>query len=323
MTMRHLLDTQALDAEAITNVLDTAEAFGDLAARPIKKVPTLRGRTVCNLFFEDSTRTRVSFEIAAKRLSADVLNFSAKGSSVSKGESLKDTALTLQAMGVDAIVIRHNSSGAARQLTRWVDAKVLNAGDGRHQHPTQALLDLFTIRQHFGRLDGLHVAVVGDVLHSRVARSVIQGLRTMSAGVTLVGPPTLLPMSADEWDVAVSHELDPVLGKADVVYLLRVQRERMREQFIPSIREYARLWGIDRRRLGELASHAVIMHPGPMNRGVELTADVADAPNALIAQQVANGVAVRMSCLYLMLGGEHPARPSSDVGSAAGATGST
>jgi aspartate carbamoyltransferase catalytic subunit len=308
MTLRHLLDMQSLDAEAITTVLDTADAFSDLAARPIKKVPTLRGRTVCNLFFEDSTRTRVSFEVAAKRLSADVLNFSAKGSSVSKGESLKDTALTLQAMGVDAIVIRHHASGAARQLTGWVDAKVLNAGDGRHQHPTQALLDLYTIRAHFGRLDGLHVAIVGDVLHSRVARSLVQGLRTMSAGVTLVGPPTLLPMWSDQWDVELSHDLDPVLGKADVVYLLRVQRERMQEQFIPSIREYARLWGIDRRRLGELADHAVVMHPGPMNRGVELTADVADAPNALIAQQVTNGVAVRMSCLYLMLGGEQPAQ---------------
>jgi aspartate carbamoyltransferase catalytic subunit len=307
MKLRHLLDMQSLDADAIMTVLDTAEAFSDLAARPIKKVPTLRGRTVCNLFFEDSTRTRVSFEIAAKRLSADVLNFSAKGSSVSKGESLKDTALTLQAIGVDAIVIRHHASGAARQLTNWVDAKVLNAGDGRHQHPTQALLDLYTIRAHFGRLNGLHVAIVGDVLHSRVARSLVQGLRTMSAGVTLVGPPTLLPMTSDGWDVELSHDLDPVLGKADVVYLLRVQRERMREQFIPSIREYARLWGVDRRRLGELADHAVVMHPGPMNRGIELTADVADAPNALIAQQVTNGVAVRMSCLYLMLGGEHPA----------------
>jgi aspartate carbamoyltransferase catalytic subunit len=304
--IRHLLDMQALDAETITTVLDTAGAFAELAERPIKKVPTLRGRTVCNLFFEDSTRTRVSFEIAAKRLSADVLNFSVKGSSVSKGESLKDTALTLQAIGVDAIVVRHHASGAARQLTRWVDAKVLNAGDGRHQHPTQALLDLYTIRQHYGRLEGLHVAVVGDVLHSRVARSLVQGLRTMSAGVTLVGPPTLLPVSADTWDVDVSHDLDPVLGKVDVVYLLRVQRERMREQFIPSIREYARLWGVDRRRLGEMADHAVVMHPGPMNRGIELTADVADAPNALIAQQVTNGVAVRMSCLYLMLGGEQP-----------------
>lgn len=302
----HLLDMAALDAATITRVLDTARAFGDLAERPIKKVPTLRGRTVCNLFYEDSTRTRVSFEIAAKRLSADVLNFSAKGSSVSKGESLKDTALTLQAMGVDAIVIRHHASGAPLQLTRWVDAKVLNAGDGRHQHPTQALLDLFTLREHFGHLDGLHVAVVGDVVHSRVARSVVQGLRTMSASVTLVGPPTLLPPSASRWDVDVSHDLDPVLDKADVVYLLRVQHERMVQQYVPSIREYARIWGMDQRRLERLAAHAVVMHPGPMNRGVELTAAVADAPNALITQQVANGVAVRMSCLYLMLGGDHP-----------------
>lgn len=306
--LTHLLDMQALDADTVTVILDTARAFEELAARPIKKVPTLRGRTVCNLFYEDSTRTRVSFEIAAKRLSADVLNFSAKGSSVSKGESLKDTALTLQAMGVDAIVMRHHASGAPWQLLRWVDARVLNAGDGRHQHPTQALLDLFTIRERFGRLDGLHVAVVGDVLHSRVARSLVQGLRTMGAGVTLVGPPTLLPPAADGWDVDVSHDIDPILGKADVVYLLRVQRERMREQFIPSLREYARLWGMDRRRLGQLPDHAVVMHPGPMNRGVELTADVADAPNALIAQQVANGVAVRMSCLYLMLGGDHQPR---------------
>jgi aspartate carbamoyltransferase catalytic subunit len=304
--LSHLLSMDDLDAPLITEILDTAGAFQALAERPIKKVPTLRGRTVCNLFFEDSTRTRVSFEIAAKRLSADVLNFSAKGSSLSKGESVKDTALTLQAMGVDAVVVRHHASGAAQQLTQWVDARVLNAGDGRHQHPTQALLDLFTMREHFGDLAGLHVAIVGDVLHSRVARSLVQGLRMMGVGVTLVGPPTLLPLAAATWDVEVSHELDPVLGKADVVYLLRVQRERMHEQFIPSIREYANLWGMDRRRLGQLADHAVIMHPGPMNRGVELTADVADAHNSLITRQVANGVAVRMSCLYLMLGGDHP-----------------
>ena len=308
--LTHLLDMASLDADTITAVLETARAFEQLAARPIKKVPTLRGRTVCNLFYEDSTRTRVSFEIAAKRLSADVLNFAAKGSSVSKGESLKDTALTLQAMGVDAIVIRHHASGAPWQLTRWVDAHVLNAGDGRHQHPTQALLDLFTIRERFGRLDGLHVAVVGDILHSRVARSLVQGLRTMGAGVTLIGPPTLLPMAPEDWGVDVAHDPDPVLGKADVVYLLRVQHERMQEQFIPSVREYARLWGVDRRRLGQLADQAVIMHPGPMNRGIELTADVADAPNSLITQQVANGVAVRMSCLYLMLGGDHPTQGS-------------
>src|SRR3712207_4729034 len=227
----HLLSMEDLTADEITEILDTAEALKDIALRPIKKVPTLRGRTVCNLFFEDSTRTRISFEIAAKRLSADVINFSAKGSSVSKGEGLKDTALTLQAMGVDAIVVRHSASGAPQQLTQWVDAKVLNAGDGWHQHPTQGLLDLFTIREKFGRLDGLRAAVVGDIFHSRVARSVVQGLITMGAEVTIVGPPTLLPPRVDTWGAAVSHDIDDVLPKTDVLYLLRVQRERMSQQF--------------------------------------------------------------------------------------------
>lgn len=300
----HLLAMSDLDADQITTILDTAEGFAEIALRPIKKVPTLRGRTVCNLFYEDSTRTRISFELAAKRLSADVINFSAKGSSVSKGESLKDTALTLQAMGVDAIVIRHGASGAPQQLTRWVDAKVLNAGDGAHQHPTQALLDLFTIRRHLGRLEGLRAAVVGDVVHSRVARSVVQGLVTMGAEVTLVGPPTLLPIDLRGWNVAVSHDVDAVLDKTEVLYLLRVQRERMQQQYFPSTREYARLWGIDRDRLARLPEGAIVMHPGPMNRGVELSADAADAPNAVITEQVTNGIAVRMSCLYLMLGGE-------------------
>ncbi|MFO8076591.1 MAG: aspartate carbamoyltransferase catalytic subunit [Egibacteraceae bacterium] len=302
-----LLDMADLDAEAITTVLDTAEGFKDVALRPIKKVPTLRGRTVCNLFFEDSTRTRISFEIAEKRLSADVINFSAKGSSVAKGESFKDTALTLQAMGVDAIVIRHAASGAAQQLTRWVDARVLNAGDGTHQHPTQALLDLYTIRERFGRVAGLEVAVVGDVVHSRVARSVCQGLVTMGARVTVVGPPTLLPPALETWGVRVSHDLDAVLPDLDVCYLLRVQRERMHAQFFPSSREYARIWGLDADRLAALPDHAAILHPGPMNRGVEVTADVADAPNALITEQVSNGIAVRMSVLYLLLGGEEGA----------------
>jgi aspartate carbamoyltransferase catalytic subunit len=307
----HLLDMADLDAGTITTVLDTAETFKDIALRPIKKVPTLRGRTVCNLFYEDSTRTRISFEIAAKRLSADVINFSAKGSSVSKGESLKDTALTLQAMGVDAIVIRHAASGAPQQLTRWVEAKVLNAGDGWHQHPTQALLDLFTIRERLGRLDGLRAAVVGDVFHSRVARSVIQGLVTMGVEVTVVGPPTLLPPRietlAPALGVTISHDLDAVLGKTDVLYLLRVQRERMSQQFFPTSREYSRLWGVDRDRLAKLPDGAIVMHPGPMNRGVEITADVADAANSVITDQVTNGIAVRMSCLYLMLGGEEAA----------------
>jgi aspartate carbamoyltransferase catalytic subunit len=302
--MQHLLSMEDLSAEDITTVLDTAEGFKDIALRPIKKVPTLRGRTVCNLFLEDSTRTRLSFELAAKRLSADVLTFSAKGSSVSKGESFKDTALTLQAMGVDAIVLRHSASGAPQQLTGWVDAKVVNAGDGWHQHPTQALLDLYTIRERLGRIDGLRAAVCGDVFHSRVARSVVQGLVTMGADVTIVGPPTLLPPRVSSWGAATSHDLDAVLPKTDVLYLLRVQRERMGAQFFPSSREYARIWGVNRERLARLPEGAIVLHPGPMNRGVELTADVADAPNSVITEQVTNGIAVRMSCLYLLLGGE-------------------
>jgi aspartate carbamoyltransferase catalytic subunit len=276
-------------------------------------VPVLRGRTVCNLFYEDSTRTRISFEVAEKRLSADVINFSAKGSSVSKGESLKDTALTLQAMGVDAIVIRHQASGAPLRLTEWVDAKVLNAGDGWHQHPTQALLDLFTIRERLGRLAGLRVAVCGDLLHSRVARSLVQGLSTMGCDVVLVGPPTLMPPEVQAWPVQVSHDLDAVLEGLDVCYLLRVQNERMAEQFFPSVREYARIWGMDIDRLARMPDHAIVMHPGPMNRGVEISADVADAERAVIVDQVTNGVAVRMACLYLMLGGED----QRDEGSAA------
>ena len=300
----HLLSVEDLDADQVTAILDTAAGFKDIALRPIKKVPTLRGRTVCNLFYEDSTRTRISFELAAKRLSADVINFSAKGSSVSKGESLKDTALTLQAMGVDAIVVRHSASGAPQQLTRWVDAKVLNAGDGWHQHPTQALLDLYTIRESLGRLDGLRAAVCGDVYHSRVARSVVQAMVLMGMDVTIVGPPTLLPPKVSGWGVTVSHELDDVLPKVDVLYLLRVQRERMEQQFFPSSREYARIWGVDADRMAKLPDGAIVMHPGPMNRGVEVSADVADAPNSVITDQVTNGIAVRMSCLYLMLGGE-------------------
>jgi aspartate carbamoyltransferase catalytic subunit len=303
----HLLSMEDLSAEHITTILDTAEGLKDIALRPIKKVPVLRGRTVCNLFFEDSTRTRISFEIAAKRLSADVINFSAKGSSVSKGEGLKDTALTLQAMGVDAIVVRHSASGAPQQLTQWVDAKVLNAGDGWHQHPTQGLLDLFTIREKLGRIEGLRAAIVGDIFHSRVARSVAQGLVTMGAEVTLVGPPTLIPPGAEHWGVSVTHDLDSVIEKTDVLYLLRVQRERMGEQFFPSSREYSRVWGVDRDRLERLPKGAIVMHPGPMNRGVEISADAADGANSVITEQVTNGIAVRMSCLYLMLGGEEVA----------------
>jgi len=305
--IKHLLSINQLDRQDIVRILDTAESFREVGTRVIKKVPALRGRTVVNLFYEDSTRTRISFEIAAKRLSADVINFSTSGSSVAKGESLKDTALTLQAMGADAIVIRHASSGAPATLSRWVTASVLNAGDGTHEHPTQALLDLFTIREHFPSFEGLRVAVVGDVRHSRVARSLTLAAAKMGGQVTLVGPPTLIPPEAPAWGAEVSHDLDGVLPKADVCYMLRVQRERQRQQFFPSVREYSRLFGLSRARVGSLPENAVIMHPGPMNRGVEIASDVADLPRAVITDQVTNGIAVRMSLLYLMLGGARSA----------------
>ncbi|HEX2027379.1 MAG TPA: aspartate carbamoyltransferase catalytic subunit [Nitriliruptorales bacterium] len=311
--LQHLLSIEDLDADQVAAILDTAEELRGIAERPIKKVPTLRGRTVCNLFLEDSTRTRLSFEVAAKRLSADVINFSARGSSVSKGESFKDTALTLRAMGVDAIVVRSRSSGAPLQLTRWVDASVLNAGDGWHQHPTQALLDLFTMRRHLGRLDGLRVAIVGDVLHSRVARSEVQALRLVGAEVTLVAPPTLLPPGVETWGAEVSTHLDAVLADLDVLYLLRVQRERMNRHFFPSTREYARIWGVDAERRARLPDHAIVMHPGPMNRGVEIAPDVADGEGSVITDQVTNGIAVRMALLYLMLGGDGSAARAANV----------
>jgi aspartate carbamoyltransferase catalytic subunit len=301
--IKHLLSVTQLSPDDITRVLDTADSFREVGTRVIKKVPALRGRTVVNLFFENSTRTRISFEIAAKRLSADVINFSTGGSSVAKGESLKDTALTLEAMGADAIVIRHSSSGSPTTLTRWVEASVINAGDGTHEHPTQALLDLFTIRDHFPTFGGLRVAIVGDVLHSRVARSNAHALSRMGAEVTLVAPPTLIPRDAEAWGVQVSHDLDDVLPKLDVCYVLRVQRERQRQQFFPSVREYSRLFGLDRRRVEALPEGALVMHPGPMNRGVEIASEVADLPRAVITDQVTNGIAVRMALLYLMLGG--------------------
>jgi aspartate carbamoyltransferase catalytic subunit len=302
--IKHLLSINQLSDEDIVRILDTAESFREVGTRVIKKVPALRGRTVVNLFYENSTRTRISFELAAKRLSADVINFSSSGSSVSKGESLKDTALTLQAMGADAIVIRHSSSGAPYTLSRWVTASVLNAGDGTHEHPTQALLDLFTIREHFPSFDGLRVAIVGDVRHSRVARSLTFALGIVGAQVTLVGPPTLIPPEAPAWGAEVSHDLDGVLPKVEVCYMLRVQRERQRQQFFPSVREYSRLFGLSAARVHALPENAVIMHPGPMNRGVEIASDVADLPRAVITDQVTNGIAVRMSLLYLMLGGD-------------------
>jgi aspartate carbamoyltransferase catalytic subunit len=299
--LHNLISIEDLDADQLVGILDTADQMHEIGERPIKKVPTLRGRTVCNLFLEDSTRTRISFDIAAKRLSADVINFSGKGSSVSKGESLKDTALTLRAMGLDVVVIRSASSGAPLQLSRQLDVPVLNAGDGWHQHPTQALLDLFTMRRHFGKLDGLTVTIVGDVLHSRVARSEVQALLLAGATVRLCAPPTLLPPAAETWGVQVVTDVDDALPDTDVLYLLRVQRERMTSAYFPTIREYSRLYGIDPARLAALPDHAVVMHPGPMNRGVEISPDVADSPRALIIDQVANGIAVRMACLYLLL----------------------
>jgi aspartate carbamoyltransferase catalytic subunit len=299
----NLISIEDLDAAQVRRILDTTEQLLPIAQRERNSVPTLRGKMVCNLFLEDSTRTRISFELAAKRLSAEVLNFSAKGSSVSKGESFKDTALTLDAMGVDCVVVRSGSSGAPLQLSRYLDVPILNAGDGWHQHPTQALLDVFTMRRHLGDMAGRRVVLVGDLLHSRVARSEVQALRLLGARVTVVAPPTLLPPAIEGWDVEVARDLDDVLPSADVVYALRVQRERMHGAFFPSVREYARRWGLDGRRLRLMRDDAIVMHPGPMNRGVEITGDVADSDRAVITEQVTNGIAVRMACLYLLLAG--------------------
>ena len=304
---RHLLSAADLSRDDALLILDTATELARLADRPIKKLPTLRGRTVVNLFFEDSTRTRTSFEAAAKRLSADVINFSAKGSSVSKGESLKDTALTLEAMGADGVVIRHEASGAPHRLAGWIKGSVVNAGDGTHEHPTQALLDAFTMRRHLGGLDGRRVAIVGDVLHSRVARSNVLLLRTLGADVTVVAPPTLLPVGVDGWPCTYSYDLDAVLPKADVVMMLRVQRERMNASYFPNAREYSRRYGLDAARMAMLPDHAIVMHPGPMNRGMEIAAEVADSVRSVIVEQVTNGVSVRMAVLYLLLGGSESA----------------
>ena len=306
---RHLISAADLTRDDAVLILDTAEEMARVADRPIKKLPTLRGRTVVNLFFEDSTRTRISFEAAAKRLSADVINFSAKGSSLSKGESLKDTALTLEAMGADAVVVRHGASGAPHRLAHsgWVRSSVVNAGDGTHEHPTQALLDAFTMWRHLGSLDGRRIAIVGDVLHSRVARSNALLLRTLGVEVTLVAPPTLFPVGVESWPVETSYDLDGVLPKADAVMMLRVQRERMNASFFPTAREYSRRYGLDGRRMATLQDHTIVMHPGPMVRGMEITADVADSARSVIVEQVTNGVAVRMAVLYLLLGGSEPA----------------
>ena len=307
--MNHLLSINDIDKEFAIRILDTAIEMAKVSDGPVKKLPTLRGKTVVNLFAEDSTRTRISFEAAAKRLSADVINFTAKGSSLSKGESLKDTAQTLQALGADAVVIRHPASGAAHQLAqgKWVHGSVINAGDGTHEHPSQALLDAYTIRKHLssnsGDLAGIRVAIVGDILHSRVARSNILLLRKLGANVVLVAPPTLLPLYVQQWDVEVSYDFNAVLPTVDAVIMLRIQQERMSDLYFPSEREYSSLFGIDAERLALTKPGSIIMHPGPMNRGLEITAEVADSPQSVVVEQVSNGVAIRMAILYLFIAG--------------------
>jgi len=308
--MRHLLSISDLSKPQAVSILDTATELARVSDGAVKKLPTLRGRTIVNLFAEDSTRTRISFEAAAKRLSADVINFSAKGSSLSKGESLKDTALTLQAMGADAVVIRHSASGAPARLAHssWMNGSVINAGDGTHEHPSQALLDAFTIRKHLGKgapdLVGIRVAIVGDVLHSRVARSNVLLLTLLGAHVTLVAPPTLLPVGVESWPVTISYDLDSVIGFVDVVMMLRVQQERMSDLFFPNAREYSRYFGLNSDRLKLMSPHSIVMHPGPMNRGLEIAAEVADSARSVIVEQVANGVSVRMAILYILLTGQ-------------------
>ena len=307
--MKHLLSASDLSRDDAVRVLDTAKQLAAATAQGVGKLPPLRGRTVVNLFYEDSTRTRISFEAAAKRLSADVINFSAKGSSVSKGESLKDTALTLEAMGADAVVIRHPSSGAPHRLATagWISGGVVNAGDGTHEHPTQALLDAYTLRAHLrdgeGDLAGAKVAIVGDVLHSRVARSNAQLLQTLGAHVTLVAPPTLMPFGVETWGCEVTYDLDEALSDVDAVMMLRVQRERMNAAYFPTAHEYSNRYGLNVKRMNTMQDHAIVLHPGPMNRGMEISADVADSARSVIVEQVANGVSVRMAVLYLILGG--------------------
>ena len=307
--MKHLLSISDLSKSDAISILDTAAELARVSDGAVKKLPTLRGRTIVNLFAEDSTRTRISFEAAAKRLSADVINFSAKGSSLSKGESLKDTAMTLQAMGADAVVIRHPASGAAQRLadSEWMSGSVVNAGDGTHEHPSQALLDAFTIRKHLGMggsdLTGLSIAIVGDILHSRVARSNVLLLSLLGAKVTLVAPPTLLPVGIHNWPATVSYDFDSVIPHVDGVMMLRVQQERMSDLFFPNAREYSRYFGLNAERMSSMKSGAIVMHPGPMNRGLEISAEVADSARSVITEQVTNGVSVRMAILYVLLAG--------------------
>ncbi|CAB4370448.1 MAG: aspartate carbamoyltransferase catalytic subunit [Actinobacteria bacterium] len=308
--MKHLLSINDLSQSEAIAILDTATELARVSDAPMKKLPTLRGRTIVNLFAEDSTRTRISFEAAAKRLSADVINFSAKGSSVSKGESLKDTAQTLQAMGADAVIIRHQASGAAHRLatSKWMSGTVINAGDGTHEHPSQALLDAYTLRKHLMQgaknLQGLHVAIVGDILHSRVARSNVLLLSKLGATVSVVAPPTLLPVGVESWNAHVSYDFDELIPNVDAIMMLRVQSERMNELYFPNAREYSRYFGLNSDRVKRMKKDSIIMHPGPMNRGLEITADVADSARSVIVEQVSNGVSVRMAILYTLLTGE-------------------
>ncbi len=299
-TRKDLLGLDELSADEITHLLDTAESFREVSTRSIKKVPALRGKVVALLFFEDSTRTRMSFELAASRLSADTILFTAKGSSVAKGETTLDTVRNVEAMGVDVFVMRHGQPGAPHLVARKVSSSIVNAGDGSHEHPTQALLDIFTIRQRLGKVAGLRVAIVGDIAHSRVARSNILGLRKLGAEVVVVGPPTLVPSAITAMGCDISHSLDEVLGEVDVVNMLRIQFERFGSNLFPSLREYSKLYGMNAARLARCRKDVLIMHPGPINRGVEITSDVADGPNSCILQQVTNGLAIRMAVLYLV-----------------------
>ncbi|MEZ5323055.1 MAG: aspartate carbamoyltransferase catalytic subunit [Microthrixaceae bacterium] len=302
--MRHLLDVGDLDRVEIDRLLDLTDRFVEVGRRSIRTVPALRGRSVASMFFEDSTRTRVSFETAARRLSAEVVGFAAGASSLNKGESLRDTVQTISAMGIDAIVIRHRSPGVPHTIRRWTDAVVINAGDGAHQHPTQSLIDLYTARSHLGALDGLHVGIVGDIRHSRVARSGVDGFTRMGASVTLISPATLLPPSLHGWPVRVTSDLDGVIGDLDICYVLRIQAERMHESLIPTLREYTDRFALNAERAARMRDDALIMHAGPMIRGIEITPEVADLPNAVITQQVANGVAVRQAVLFAALGSD-------------------
>ena len=304
--MKHLRSISELGADGLSRILKLTESMAEINTRSVPKVPALRGKTVVSLFFEDSTRTRLSFETAAKRLSAETMNFSVSTSSVNKGESLRDTIETITDMGVDAFVVRHKSVGVPWQISQWTNASIVNAGDGAHQHPTQALVDCFTVREALGRQDlsGLNLTIVGDIKHSRVARSNIQAFSLLGANITLVAPPTLLPLNIEHWPVKVSNDLDAVLASTDVLYMLRLQSERMAQGLVPSLYEYSTRYGLDEKRVGALQTSAVVMHPGPMNRGVEMLIDPGDIPNSLIHRQVTNGVSVRMAVLFDLLSAE-------------------